>query len=125
MKLYSNVSIKLKLTDTDAAKVTNLEGEILAWRAILRDSNLLKDFNFSDKPKNIYSEELNANMANLTSNGKDKRLEFWDAVKNGKNIVNVKYNLLQIYFNLQVYCIFMMWKINNLWIIQFEMKNNL
>ena len=102
------------MTDTDAAKVTKLEGEILAWRAILRDSNLLKDFNFSDKPKNIYSEELNANMANLTSNGKDKRLEFWDAVKNGKNIVNVKYNLLQIYFNLQVYCIFMMWKINNL-----------
>ena len=53
-------------------------------------------------------------MANLTSNAKGKRLEFWDAVKNGKNIVNVKYNLLQIYFNLQVYCIFMMWKINNL-----------
>ena len=75
-EIYSNVSRKLKLTDPDAAKVTNLGGEILAWRAVLRDSNLLKDFNFSNKPKSIYGEELSADMANLTSKAKDKRLEF-------------------------------------------------
>ena len=63
---------------------------------MLRESEYLSTTNFSENPKNIYGEELYPDMRNLTSNAKDKRLEFWDAVKKGENIVKVKYDLLQV-----------------------------
>ena len=83
----------LNLTENDGYRFTNIECEIIMWRAHLRFSEYLHTQ--GDKVFSIHGELLNDCLVNFGSNIKQKRLEYYEMALSTP-LENIRYNNLNI-----------------------------
>ena len=101
-KVYDSVSLKLNLPDGEGYHNSYFANEVLTWRAVLRSSNYFSRDNFGQLPKNIYDEQLSADLVDFSQKVKRRRLTCWEMVEKGEFIHEIKCQYLNVIFGKQL-----------------------
>ena len=95
-KICEQANSNLNLGNNEVYRENDLYDEIVKWRSVLRESEMISDHEDNGFVHNIYKERLSVDMENFTENVVEKMHLFWDLVGEGKEIKRNMYNYLTV-----------------------------
>lgn len=95
--ICDGVSEKLKADQKESYRLHENYQEIVHWRAVLRSSGIVCNFQEMGVVKNIYGETLSENMYSLYGNVTEKMESFWKQVEEGKLPNEASVNVLSVF----------------------------
>ena len=85
----------LQICDDESYHEADLYDEIISWRALLRESEMLSCHQEIGFARNIYKKPLHADLNDFTENVTGK-MKFWDMVAGGQPIQKNMYEYLHV-----------------------------